>query len=395
MFIKDKLKGTIVYFHDLRKRLRRCAAPCGFYLTTEDWLTSLSPHKRKHHQILKNIFPSQNINRELPITIGEEIYRQFQLDYGQVSQPAFIVSIENGRFWKDSAVITPDNYLLSDISIFMRVDPAAPHRHPVFHSEITPSIYLDKTVAILSAPGGNTFFHWMIDALPRYAILKQASDWFADIDYFLVNGTDLPFQAESLELLGIPKHKILSSKEYPHITAKRLIVPSFVRHQTCNIGSWAFDFLRNELMPKVSIDQEQKLRIYVSREQASSRKIINEDQIFEILEPLGFQKYFLEELSLLEQIKLFSAAEHVIAPHGAGLTNLVFCPERTRVLEIYTPNYVSVSYWNICSQINLDYYYLFGDEKHNLISEKTPPRLRNITVNNSDFQAILMLMNLA
>jgi hypothetical protein len=392
MFTRKKLKGTITHFQDLKKRWAGCAPPRGYYRTSKDWLASLSPQKRKQHQIREHVFPSQRLNREPPITIGDDLYWQFQLDYGQHSQPAFILSIENGRFWKDSAVITPDNYLLSDLSIYMKVDPDSPRQHPIFHSEITASVYFDQTVAVLSAPGGNTFFHWMIDALPRYAILKQAEDWLQEIDYFLVNGTDLAFQAESLALLGIPKNKIISSKEYPHITAKRLIIPSFIRHQTCNVGPWVFDFLRHELMPETSKYQGQKSRVYVSREKASSRKLTNEDEIFAFLEPLGFKKYFLEELSLADQINIFSAAEFVIAPHGAGLTNLIFCPNGAKVLEIYSPNYVSVSYWNICCQNNIGYYYLFGKPIQVESSQQENKRKEDICVIFSDFVDITSKM---
>lgn len=47
-----------------------------------------------------------------------------------------------------------------------------------------------------------------------------------------------------------------------------------------------------------------------------------------------FTKIRLETLSLTEQIKLFAGATHVVAAHGAGLSNIVFGRSSLRVLEL-------------------------------------------------------------
>lgn len=138
----------------------------------------------------------------------------------------------------------------------------------------------------------------------------------------------------------------------------------------------------------------QKRRIYISREKANSRRIVNESEVLNILEKYGFEKVFLESLSITEQMQLFVSSEYVIAPHGAGLTNLVFCPQGTKVLEIFSPNYVSVSYWNICNQIGLDYYYLFGRGERPKANKDPHKRLEDIDVNPIEFQKILYLMGL-
>ena len=50
-----------------------------------------------------------------------------------------------------------------------------------------------------------------------------------------------------------------------------------------------------------------------------------------------------------------------MAPHGAGLTNLVWCSPQTKVLEIFSPRYVNLCYWAIASVTDADYYYLLGE----------------------------------
>ena len=48
----------------------------------------------------------------------------------------------------------------------------------------------------------------------------------------------------------------------------------------------------------------------------------------------GFEKVRLEALDMAGQIRLFAGATHVVAAHGAGLSNIVFGSPRLRVLEL-------------------------------------------------------------
>jgi len=83
----------------------------------------------------------------------------------------------------------------------------------------------------------------------------------------------------------------------------------------------------------------------------------------ERLRPLGFQRYLLEELSIDEQIALFHRAEAVVAPHGAGLSNLLFS-KRTRVLELFPSTYVVPHYYLLAKSMRHRYAFLTGEEPH-------------------------------
>jgi Glycosyltransferase 61 len=357
MLIRQMIRKIRSLIQRFKRRFR--TNPQGFFPSVQAWVAS-QPQPRSPASYTE-IYPSVPVHRPSPQTIDAEIYWKFRQDYGQPAA-AFVATVPQGRVCQDGAVITANHKLLSDVSVVVRVDPQNPIAHPVFHRPLPPLKKIRGTVAVLSTMGGNTYFHWLIDLLPRLHLLRQSQHW-QEIDYFYVNGIHQSFQRETLQMLNIPLDKVISGKDSPHLQADRLIVASHPRQGTCAIGSWVFEFLRESLLPQVvSSAQLQSLprRIYVSRNQASRRKVTNESAVFEYLQEQGFERIFLENLSVAEQIQHFAAAEYVIAPHGAGLTNLVFCSPQTKVIEIYSPNYVSVSYWNISAQMGLDYHYLFG-----------------------------------
>jgi capsular polysaccharide biosynthesis protein len=95
-------------------------------------------------------------------------------------------------------------------------------------------------------------------------------------------------------------------------------------------------------------------RLYVSRSDASLRRLANERQVEAVLRSRGFTIVVPGALSLVEQIRLFKGAEAVVGPHGAGMTNIGFCRPGTRVLELM-PGYIRLFMVRIAQGAGLDY----------------------------------------
>ena len=83
-------------------------------------------------------------------------------------------------------------------------------------------------------------------------------------------------------------------------------------------------------MPKASKKKFPK-RIYISRANARGRKIENEKEFLEFVEKYSFITVKLEDIDFLQQVGLFKSIDAVITPHGAGLSNLVFCRKNTKL----------------------------------------------------------------
>jgi capsular polysaccharide biosynthesis protein len=67
--------------------------------------------------------------------------------------------------------------------------------------------------------------------------------------------------------------------------------------------------------------------VYVSRSGAVERRVLNEEDVMDVLADYGFKRYCLENRSLSENVRLFNQADIVLGPHGAGLTDIIFAED--------------------------------------------------------------------
>ena len=339
-----------------------------------------------------------------PVALGNRSYQCSFENAPQIKAPLpFVATIPEGRVWnapqKNSwlicnatAVITPDNYLLGDVSrSYPWYLPPCSYKEQaertLFNLEELPDLTeLSGKVALLTGLAGHVYYHWMFDILPRLEILRLSGINLETIDRFVVNYNEKPFQKETLSWLGIPLEKIVSSDRNSYIKASELIVPSFPGYLDW-VPFGTIKFLRQTFLPKLSLDSSQfGKKIYVSRARARGRKIINEESVAKFLNERGFTTVYLEEMTVLEQVALFANAKAIVTPHGSGLTNLAFCSPKTKVVELFSPHYLRTDYWMISQELDLHHYYCLGESFNCHI-------LRNLMYQNSLTEDILVNLN--
>jgi capsular polysaccharide biosynthesis protein len=76
-------------------------------------------------------------------------------------------------------------------------------------------------------------------------------------------------------------------------------------------------------------------RLYISRGDSGRRPLANEAALEKALAQRGFTIVAMSTLPLARQIALARRARLVVAPHGAGLTHLIFAEPGCRVVEIF------------------------------------------------------------
>jgi capsular polysaccharide biosynthesis protein len=310
------------------------------------------------------VYSDDIINRCLPTSIYDCLHPEFENNQKAQMSESFVVNLPDAYVWgSDGIVISSDLKLICDIS---REFYGGVENHRIFkQQQASPGEYIDACVALLSARSAhNNYFHWLFESLPRFHLIKQAGYTNNEIDFFLVSSTELDFQRETLEILGLPSKKIISGVEKPYLHVKELLATS-VPPFDGRIQPWVCEFLRSTFLnlkpsslQKISCSLTQKL--YISRKRASKRGILNENDVIDFLEKEGFLIVHLEDLSTSEQVEIFKKSCCIISSHGAGLSNLVFCNPKSKVIEIFSPNYIEPLYWYLCNLVNLEYFYFLG-----------------------------------
>lgn len=161
----------------------------------------------------------------------------------------------------------------------------------------------------------NNYYHFTIEVLPE--ILKN-KEVFVPNDF---TPPDFIYQYE--EILNLSILCLLNAATNQNLTNFHSYPPKYdLAH---------LKFLRELVLERDTILPK---RIYISRSKAKRRQIVNEGELIEELLKCGFKILHLEDYSIIEQIKFFRNAEIVMAPHGAGLTNLIYCKENIKVIEL-------------------------------------------------------------
>ena len=73
------------------------------------------------------------------------------------------------------------------------------------------------------------------------------------------------------------------------------------------------------------------------------RKMINEDELVEELNKIGFKEIFTENLSTDEKINIFYNSKMIVGSIGGGMSNLLFSKPETKSFVIVTPYFLDIN----------------------------------------------------
>jgi hypothetical protein len=172
-------------------------------------------------------------------------------------------------------------------------------------------------------------WHIWIDVISKFRLIeKRWSTNFAKYIFILSNPSKY-FDNVVKEFFPELKYMVMPNSETWQF--KHLIVPSLSNHNDGIITPHLAPWLRS-MRNILKVTTESKKKIFISREDAKNRKIINQNELLMALQ--GWETITLDDLSIKEQVKIFAEATHVVAPHGAGLANLLWCNPNTKVYEL-------------------------------------------------------------
>lgn len=337
------------------------AAPKGLVPSASDWVAQ---HRVKAAQFrqpqptawMKEVFSAEdNFNtlaHPLEPTPGEE----FTSVRWTANAPACLYYMQGCRVLGDEgAVISPDNQVFADFTM----PPAdAWSQHACFKRRRIPPVKpLKGWYATIAWPESKFFFHWIVEALPRMAVL---GNYARILDGIFVPSPLQKYHRESLHLLGFAEDKLIPLDASAHFQPEHLFIPhTFAMY---NPPRWMHAWFKAAFLPEPLQPVATPRRLYVSRADAPVRRMANEREVLQLLSRFGFESVCLSQHSFGEQARLFNSADVIVGPHGAGFANIVFCREKTAIIEVMPPHWMAPCFMTLATSAGCRHHHLVAED---------------------------------
>jgi capsular polysaccharide biosynthesis protein len=299
--------------------------------------------------------PAEVLDRAVPVGWPADHWIFRRRAHFEVAR-RYTLDIDDGVVVGDySAHITPGGTLDYETSTYFGVEGWV--EHPVFlRGRLPEAQHVDGTLLSLATRGSaGNYYHFLMDVLPRWGVFREC---LPDVepDVLWLNNTSR-FMHELIGMLGLDAYPAISPGKDTAVRADRLLAPC-IPNPHLMAPTWTTSWLKENL-PAHHVGDKPR-RLYITRGDArNTRRLVNEAEILRILEPHGFVRFDPGAHTVQEQIDHFTAAEAIVAPHGAALANLTFCSPGVRILELFAPRYVNPCYWTIADNVpDVRYRYL-------------------------------------
>jgi capsular polysaccharide biosynthesis protein len=234
-----------------------------------------------------------------------------------------------------------------------------------------------RTLSLASDWASGNYVHFLLDALPRLALFEQAGFTTEETDHVIV--PDLPSRTgqEVLEVLRIPKTKVIPLSTLGTVEFEELLLTTYPGIRR-NVSRRQASFVRERLT--LGSDRHGR-RLYVSRGPRARRCIANEADIIHVLERIGFEIYTPGRG--IDDLRVFSEAAVVVGAHGAALANIAACHPGTVIIELLPDGFLYPYFYTLASSAGCSYACLVSER-----GQKNP-RTDNFPVDVRKFERLL------
>lgn len=229
---------------------------------------------------------------------------------------------------------------------------------------IRPSNKIDCCAHLVARHGYSlsnpNYAHWLLENLPQIRLLNKVTSQAK----ILVRRHSPHWVYESLRLLGIHESDIIESSNGV-VLAKLLFLPRMCyihsgHSQPDPIGrKWVAEQIKKRVDLAVDLDHDYS-KLFLSRRNMHRRRLVNHEHVSSLLSDHGFSEIFPEDLTVEEQVRLFTGAHTLVAaPVGAALANMIYMESGVVICVEYKDKIYDLWY-KIASELGLKFIFIPG-----------------------------------
>lgn len=266
-------------------------------------------------------------------------YESYKIDYDSKFRKS--LCIENATLNPKTGVVWVNNRLLVESTVWDARD--------LKKWEPNPKVFHSLRGEFKSLPD-NSYFHFLIEDLPRYIEIHRWNPASKTI-----SGSRSRYVTDTLDFLTPSNYLILSSpvRLEKLFLSEKINGKLFSRHDLKLLTDTFSQLLTKTKQEKIFISRRDSVG-----EKYNSRGLRHKDQVEYIFKQLQFRIVFMEDLSVLEQIKLASNSAVIAGFHGAGLSNIIWASEGSTIVEI--TNSRMTNHFRYISEICAHKYFRFS-----------------------------------
>lgn len=212
-----------------------------------------------------------------------------------------------------------------------------------------PDLLLDRAISLHYAHAEN-YFHFFNDVLAKLCLVERHAERFGiGADIPVIVGAKLarqPFfvQAQAMGIFGTRPVIVQGERQIIGVRALYL-----VKAHDCDFDG--FEWARKRLITQAQPVAGPHLYLTRGKAAANARRFRNVEDVQALMERHAISWFDPQEHDLATQIATLAQASLIVAPHGAGLTNLMFRQGYpTDVIEIVNQTHSTPHFYMMCLQ---------------------------------------------
>jgi len=186
--------------------------------------------------------------------------------------------------------------------------------------------------------GHPNFYHFIVNYAARIYYYKEIATGDGRKERYVV-ADDLPAHyLEYLQMLGVVSEDLIkvSRRRFTRFSALTVSnIPLYMDLSGLRADASAFDWIRRRINSPLKAGNRTK--IFLSRAHTVHRRIANEAALVDIAGGFGYRCIRPEDYNPPELLAILNQAQVLVSALGAGMTNSLFCPDGSVIIEIAGP----------------------------------------------------------